>query len=484
MKKRVISFLTALVIMLTMSGITAYAGTSFSTATTIRTGTYYTNITQSGTSEYYAFTPDVTGVYSIYSTGSVDTYGTLYNNKQEAVISDDDSGDSNNFYITRTLYAGVKYYIASCLYGGATGSFYTVVRLDYETKDISGASVTLSSTKYTYNGSAKRPGVTVVYFGAYLDKDIDYTVSYKNNTNAGKATVTITGIGAYSGKITKNFTITKKNVKSVIMRGVTYNGKAKVPAVYYNKTVKEVYDGETYTYKQETKYKKGRDYTIKISGKHKQVGTYTATIKFKGNYKGTVKKKFTIHPRYVTKSKGKALSTSEVKVSWGKAKNVSGYKIYRRNANGDYKLYKTTTGTSCTLKRASSDDNYVYYKIRCFKKVGKKTYYNLSYYDHWNSTRVKPSAPKFTISRTNFGEFTVNFSKYDSYEYQCSKYKDFKVRNMSCDVSTWRGYTNCIRSYNLNSGQKYYVRARVYYYDDNGNLKVGPWSKVKAVTPY
>ena len=39
--------------------------------------------------------------------------------------------------------------------------------------------------------------------------DTDYTVSYSDNTNAGTATVTITGMGNYTGTKTVNFTIDK-----------------------------------------------------------------------------------------------------------------------------------------------------------------------------------------------------------------------------------------------------------------------------------
>ena len=43
----------------------------------------------------------------------------------------------------------------------------------------------------------------------YLTKDIDYTVSYSNNINAGTANFCITGIGKYSGKINGTFEIQK-----------------------------------------------------------------------------------------------------------------------------------------------------------------------------------------------------------------------------------------------------------------------------------
>ena len=40
-----------------------------------------------------------------------------------------------------------------------------------------------------------------------LRKDVDYTVSYSNNTNPGTASLTIKGIGAYSGQKTITFQI-------------------------------------------------------------------------------------------------------------------------------------------------------------------------------------------------------------------------------------------------------------------------------------
>ena len=71
------------------------------------------------------------------------------------------------------------------------------------------ASVTLQTTKYTYNGSERKPKVSVVYNGSELKKGTDYTVSYKNNKNAGTASAVVTGKGLYSGTVTKTFEINK-----------------------------------------------------------------------------------------------------------------------------------------------------------------------------------------------------------------------------------------------------------------------------------
>ena len=69
----------------------------------------------------------------------------------------------------------------------------------------------------TYTGSAKKPSVTVKDGDYTLVEGKDYTVTYSNNTNAGTATVTITGKGNYTGSVSKNFTINKAS------RDVTFN---------------------------------------------------------------------------------------------------------------------------------------------------------------------------------------------------------------------------------------------------------------------
>ncbi|MCD8157303.1 MAG: S8 family serine peptidase, partial [Clostridiales bacterium] len=77
------------------------------------------------------------------------------------------------------------------------------------TYDISGATVSGISSSYTATGSAITPTPTVTYSGVTLTKGTDYTVSYSNNTAPGTATITITGIGNYTGTKQVTFTIVK-----------------------------------------------------------------------------------------------------------------------------------------------------------------------------------------------------------------------------------------------------------------------------------
>ena len=74
------------------------------------------------------------------------------------------------------------------------------------------ANVSLAYAKTAYTGKKLTPAVTVKVNGAKLSKGADYTVSYSSNKAIGKAKVTVTGTGAYTGTVTKTFKIVPKRV--------------------------------------------------------------------------------------------------------------------------------------------------------------------------------------------------------------------------------------------------------------------------------
>ena len=69
--------------------------------------------------------------------------------------------------------------------------------------------VMLASDSVTYTGSARTVGVTVTFDGATLAVNTDYTLSYSNNVNLGPATVTVTGMGQFTGSVTKTFYVVR-----------------------------------------------------------------------------------------------------------------------------------------------------------------------------------------------------------------------------------------------------------------------------------
>ena len=102
-------------------------GTSFEKAYIAESGqTYDVNITTGGQIVYFAFTPTTSGSFTIQSTGSGDTYGTLYSSTQSSLTTNDDGGDGSNFKITYTMTAGTTYYVAVKFYGSSTTGTFKV----------------------------------------------------------------------------------------------------------------------------------------------------------------------------------------------------------------------------------------------------------------------------------------------------------------------------------------------------------------------
>ena len=169
---------------------------------------------------------------------------------------------------------------------GTTGTIYWKAR---DFKNTTDNTVVISDVAdQTYTGSLIAPNVTVTCNDVELVKDTDYTVSYSNNKNVGTATISITGIGDYTGTIKKNFNIVARGISDTTIGSIpnqTYTGNSisALPVITYN--------GATLT--------KGTDYTLTYSN-NVNVGTGTVTIKGQGNFKGTTSKTFSISARAMT----------------------------------------------------------------------------------------------------------------------------------------------------------------------------------------
>ena len=90
----------------------------------------------------------------------------------------------------------------------------------------------------TYTGLSIQPVVVPVDGNTALTEDTDYTVSYGANTNVGKATITVTGTGNYTGTVCKEWNIIPAVliISGVTVADKTYNGSADatVTAVAFN----------------------------------------------------------------------------------------------------------------------------------------------------------------------------------------------------------------------------------------------------------
>ena len=158
------------------------------------------------------------------------------------------------------------------------------------------AAVSVEPTSYTYTGGAIVPTTVTVKDGTTVIPASEYTVTYGNNTNAGKATVTVKDQdgGNYVVSGTATFTITKAELSGVTvsLQGWTYGDTAKTPTVSGNLGGGNV----TYQYKADN----ASTYTSTVPT---NAGTYTvkATVAESANYKAaTATGSFTIAPKTVT----------------------------------------------------------------------------------------------------------------------------------------------------------------------------------------
>jgi len=88
------------------------------------------------------------------------------------------------------------------------GTSYDVAcTLVLQTVDISGVTIALDKESYQYTGEEIKPDVTVTVNGTNLLAGIDYNIAYANNIEIGTATITVTGIGNYTGEIIRSFEI-------------------------------------------------------------------------------------------------------------------------------------------------------------------------------------------------------------------------------------------------------------------------------------
>ncbi len=146
-----------------------------------------------------------------------------------------------------------------------------------------------------YTGNAIEPVVKI----SGAEQNRDFTVSYDKNVKAGTATVTVKGIGKYTGTVKKTFKIAPFDIQQNPEGKLSYQtagmevpymkGGSKLKA----SDLKAVFNGINLV--------EGTDYTLVYSG-NKKLGTATVKIKGKGNFKGTTAPvSFTIHTQDLAK---------------------------------------------------------------------------------------------------------------------------------------------------------------------------------------
>ena len=243
-------------------------------------------------------------------------------------------------------------------------------------KDIKNMTITLAKTKYVYDGTSKKPSVTVKDGTKLLRNGQDYTVTYSKNVDVGTATVTVTGKGDYTGTSAVKFVIVKAN-NTIKASNIIKDTSKKTQTVKIKASVK--YKAKL-TYSSNSKSVKvdsSGKVTIAKNFTGKAVITITSAATSKYN-KSVVKITVTVRPSGTVLYKLTNNEKGRVKVTWKKNSSVSGYRIqYSIDKNFKKGVGTVTIGknktTSGTLSKLKKGKTY-YVRIATYKNVRNKVY--------------------------------------------------------------------------------------------------------------
>ena len=149
-----------------------------------------------------------------------------------------------------------------------------------ELTDIATAGVTIAAIEdLTYNGKEQHPSPVVTLNSNVLEAGSNYQVTYSEGcTNVGTYTITVEGVGRYSGRLTKTFKIVPYDISGCDLKveNKPYTGDVinVTPTVKYGSITLAQGEDKDYTFvTNPTTVKEGGDYMLTVTGK----GNYTGT---------------------------------------------------------------------------------------------------------------------------------------------------------------------------------------------------------------
>ena len=252
-------------------------------------------------------------------------------------------------------------------YTGTKTATFNIVN----TIDVAKANVALAFTSAPYVGTALTPAAVVSYDGRILQAATDYTIAYANNVNPGQATVTITGMGAYTGTQVVDFTIAKASIATATVTAIAnqvYTGSAISPAVAVSLGGKALTAGSDYTVTCTHNVAPGKARVV-ITG----IGDYTGTV--------TPSVTFCIVPGRAAFAKVVA-GAKRATLTWKANPGVDGYQVVcAAGASTTFKSLGVVSGLAKTVRGLKTGVTY-HFMVRAFKVIDGRRYYGA-----WSTAR-------------------------------------------------------------------------------------------------
>lgn len=222
-----------------------------------------------------------------------------------------------------------------------------------ELTDIATAGVTIADIEdLTYNGKEQHPSPVVTLSSNVLEAEANYQVTYSEGcTNVGTYTITVEGVGRYSGRLTKTFKIVPYDISGcdVKVENKPYTGDVinVTPTVKYGSITLAQGEDKDYTFvTNPTTVKEGGDYTLTVTGK--------------GNYAGTKEVPFNVYYPVPTNISCTNIAATTATVTWDKSAIVKKW-IVEYSTDKTFESAERIDVNESTATLASLSTDQVYY---------------------------------------------------------------------------------------------------------------------------
>lgn len=176
-------------------------------------GNYSGEIEKEFTINKKMVTPTIEDIPAVTYNGSAHTPNLVVKDGSTTLMKDTDyTVEYSNNLRAGNGYAEINEVASSNYTFASVGKDFTINKYEIKASD-----VTLEYTSVIYDGTAKKPTVTVK-MGNEIIPPIDYNVDYSNHTNVGTATVKVTikaDSDDFTGEVTKNFEIVNKTLLTI-----------------------------------------------------------------------------------------------------------------------------------------------------------------------------------------------------------------------------------------------------------------------------
>lgn len=321
--------------------------------------------------------------------------------------------------------------------------------------------ISISEQNYVYDGTPKKPAVSVYYNGILLSENVDYSLTYSDFVVAGTAKVTVTGINSYTGSVTKDYTIKQITFNSKNL-SVTFD---KTSLVYYGSAVHPVmyvsFNGQPLV--------QDVDYKVTYS-KNNAPGRATVKITGIGNFAGSVSKTFIISPQKVNSVSIAKNSATTATVSWGKVDKVSGYEILKYDANKNsfvHAVYASADSTSYKFTKLQNSALHSYV-VKAYKTIDGDKYFGEQ--SDAVSVFIKPAKAQLTSVTMKNSTLNVEWKKLDCTGYEIIYTTDSKFKKGLKTVKIKNSNKTKKAIKKLKKGKKYYVKVRAYAVNNGKKL--------------